>query len=295
MKPISSGEMAPATAPRKPVTEKAMPRMSARHDLGDHHRDGDEAADDERHGHALHGHAEPERHVEERGHEQRRAHDLAHAGQEHRRALVAVADPVDDAARHERAGDGADEDEHAGEPGRAAGPQRGVALVERGRPEPEPRQRARRDGRADHQRAQRRHPHRHPHVAQQRRHAGVALRRHRRLHGQRRLRLLGGHVALAPARLGQPPHDQGEQRAGHAHQEEGPAPAEQRRHPAGDAQPERLPEERRGPLEREGAPADIGRVVVGEQRLRRRVVDRLADAERGPHAAGTARSSARAR
>ena len=123
--------------------------------------------------------------------------------------------------------------------------------------------------------------------------AGVALRWHRRLHGQRRLRLLGGHVALAPPRLGQPPH----------HQRPGSSPARRPRgrptassssgrDPAGDAQPDRLPEERRGPLQGEGAPADVGRVVVGDQRLGRRVVDGLTDAERRRARAGTARRSA---
>ena len=51
---------------------------------------------------------------------ERRADALAHARQQHRGALEAVADPVDQPAGHERAGDGADEDEHADEPGRAA-------------------------------------------------------------------------------------------------------------------------------------------------------------------------------
>ena len=99
MKPISSGEMAPAMAPRNPVTEKAMPRIvggttsviitgmatrpptmkaTATPCTGMRNQIG------------------TSRNV---GMSSERADALAHAGEEHRRALVAVAHPVDDAAR----------------------------------------------------------------------------------------------------------------------------------------------------------------------------------------------------
>ena len=80
--------------------------------------------------------------------------------------------------------DRADEDEHADEPGRAAGAQRRVALVEGGAQKPSPTSApaAMAEPTISERRVGTRT--RHPHVAQQGADAGVALRWHRRLHRQ---------------------------------------------------------------------------------------------------------------
>ncbi len=155
-------------------------------------------------------------------------------------------------------------------------PRLGVALEERGRPEAEPGQGAGGDRRSDHQGSEGRHRRGDAHVAE---------------HGAAEpgapwpadRRLATAPVALAAARLGEAPDAGREQRARHAHDEERPTPPERAADHAAEHGAQRRTHEGQDPVVgvRPSPPRD--RVVVGEQRLRGRVVDRLADTERGPH------------
>ena len=166
-----------------------------------------------------------------------------------------------------------DEDEQARGASTAAGSERRVTLVERRRPEAQPGERTRRDRRADHQRSQRGHGGRDPHVTEQRADPVITLGRGRRRRA----------VALAATGLGQPPHDDREERSGDADDEERPAPAERRRDDTAEHGPERGTDERQDAVVRVRPPAHVGPVVVRDERLRGGVVDRLANTERGAH------------
>ena len=145
MKPISERRRGAGRGrARKPVSEKADAPQGGGHDLGDHHGEGQQAADDAGHGDGLAGQAEPQRHRQEG---RRRGGPTpissAHAGQQHRdadrrgRAAGRSSRPATNVPAER-----ADEDQRADDAGRAAGAERGVALVEGGGPEPEPWQRA---------------------------------------------------------------------------------------------------------------------------------------------------------
>ncbi len=276
-----------------------MPRMVGRHHLGDHHGDGHQAADDE--GHRQRpgpGSRNQSRHVDEGGHEERGADELAHAGEQHGRALVAVADPVDDPSRAAKVPPMAPTRmSDAGDAGGSLGAQRGVALVERRRPEPEPAERSAGDGRADHERPQSAHAHAPP--ARRRSRAPTPASRSGttgRGGWERRFGLVaeGGSVALAPrwarAAARRPPPAATRARRPRGRPSASRTGGDHRRHHRA-----RWPARRSGvdPQEGVGPPPHLGAVVVGDQRLRRRVVDRLADARGRPARQGTARSSGR--
>ena len=90
-------------------------------------------------------------------------------------------------------------------------------------------------------------------------------------------------VVLAADRLLHPPHHERENRPGNADDEERGSPSEDRTHDAADTEADRLADRGRDALVCVRAPAQIRPVVVGDQRLRRRVVDGLADPERRAH------------
>ena len=88
-------------------------------------------------------------------------------------------------------------------------------------------------------------------------------------------------IALAPSRLDHSRHRERKQRAGDTDDQEGGAPAPELGYQGAEADADGTADDRRDPLQSEGPAPDLGRVVVGHQRLRRRVVDGLARAEHG--------------
>ena len=152
-----------------------------------------------------------------------------------------------------------------------------VALVEGGRPEPESARRTGRDRRSDHQGPQRGNAQRDLHLLPQ----GSRARAARDL--EQGAFICCPLVALSPARLAHAPHPEGEDRAGHADDEERGAPAERSADRRAQREPDGGADRRCGALVGVRAPADRRRVVVGHQRRRGGVVDRLAHAEGSAH------------
>ncbi len=107
--------------------------------------------------------------------------------------------------------------------------------------------------------------------------------------GERRRGLLRSTTTSSPApvasalpaaarRLDHPEGEQGEQHGGHGEHEERHAPPEREGQQAGGQRADEAADGVRRPVRAEDADAGLDRVVVGEQRVVRRVDDRLADA-----------------
>ena len=107
---------------------------------------------------------------------------------------------------------------------------------------------------------------------------GLTRRERRDLLPRHRL----GQLGLAPPRLAQAEHGQGDDGAGHADHRERPPPPERLADPPAERQADAATHEERHLLGREDPTPHAGRVAVAEERGRGRVVDRLADAHRRP-------------